>query len=86
MADIMEWSFQAKLDEVCMHMIGTKKVGPRPTPMLDNAIRMLNDHKAYCEGALKRTDPVRVRLGPRQPNYTGMQRQNCLKPPEGGGK
>ena len=53
-SDIMEWSFQVKLDQVCMDMIGTKKVGPRPTPMLDSAMRMLNDHRSCCESALKR--------------------------------
>jgi len=40
---------------VCMGMIGTKKVGPRPTPMLDSAMRMLNDHRTCCERSLKRT-------------------------------
>ena len=53
-ADILEWSFQAKLDEECKKQLGTKLVGPKATPMLTRAMRMLRDHKQVCEDTLKR--------------------------------
>ena len=33
--EIMEWSFQARMDEICQAKLGTKKVGPKSVPMLD---------------------------------------------------
>jgi hypothetical protein len=53
-ADIVEWSFQAALDKGSEQTIGTKTVGPRASPMLDSAMRVLNDHRAVCEVALRR--------------------------------
>jgi len=53
-ADILEWSFQATLDGVCARVLGTKKIGPKPVPMLDRAMRLLNEHRVVCERALKR--------------------------------
>ena len=52
-ADILEWSFQAKLDKVCKEQLGTKIVGPKSTPMLTKAMKMLRDHHKICEGVVK---------------------------------
>ena len=52
-ADILEWSFQAKLDEESSRQLGTKYVGPKASPMLDRAMRMMNDHRKNCERVLK---------------------------------
>ena len=51
--DILEWSFQAKLDEESSRQLGTKYVGPKASPMLDRAMRMMNDHRKNCERVLK---------------------------------
>jgi hypothetical protein len=53
-ADILEWSFQARLDQVCHQQIGTKKIGPKPVPHLDTAMRMLDDQRVLCERVLKK--------------------------------
>ena len=53
-ADIVEWSFQAALDQASMKELGSKIVGPRSSPLLDSAMRMLNDHRKLCETNLKR--------------------------------
>ena len=53
-ADIVEWSFQAVFDQGSDKELGTKLVGPKATPMLNSAMRMLNDHRKVCEVNLKR--------------------------------
>ena len=53
--EIMEWSFQARMDEVCQTKLGTKRVGPKSVPMLDRAMRMLDDHRRVCERMLRQT-------------------------------
>ena len=55
MMEIMEWSFQARMDEVCQTQLGTKRVGPKSVPMLDRAMRMLDDHRRICERMLRQT-------------------------------
>lgn len=53
--DIMEWSFQVTLDEVCQAKLGSKRVGPKSVPKLDGAMRMLDDHRKICEQMLRVT-------------------------------
>ena len=38
--DLLEWSFQYALDKVAAEKLGTRKVGPRPTPIMDAAARL----------------------------------------------
>ncbi len=52
-ADILDWSFQAALDEVCQRRLGSKRVGIGKSVMLDRAMRLLNDHRMLCERNLK---------------------------------
>jgi hypothetical protein len=52
--NIMEWSFQARLDKVSDRELGVKRIGPRASPRLDAAMRMMNDHRRACEMVLKR--------------------------------
>ena len=51
--DIVEWSFQKALDEGSQKELDTKNVGPKSTPMLDSAMRMLDGHRKTCETNLK---------------------------------
>ena len=53
-ADIVEWSFQAAMDQASMKELGSKVVGPNSSPLLDSAMRMLNDQRKLCESNLKR--------------------------------
>jgi hypothetical protein len=53
MADVLEWSFQKKLDEIAYAQIGKKWVGPASSPLLDGAIRGLNSQRRACEIVLK---------------------------------
>jgi hypothetical protein len=53
-ADIVEWSFQVAMDQASYTALGTKRVGPRATPLLNSAMRMLNDHRKVCEDILKK--------------------------------
>lgn len=52
--DLVEWSFQVALDKGAAQKLGTKRIGPRATPMLDSAMRVLNGHRLVCETALRR--------------------------------
>lgn len=52
-SDIIEWSFQRALDEVTFEQLGTKFVGPRPTPLLDAATRLAIQHRTVCEDIMK---------------------------------
>ena len=54
-ADLVEWSFQQCLDEVSQTQIGKKKIGPSSIPQMTKAVRILNDHRLFCEHALKKT-------------------------------
>ena len=54
-AAIVEWSFQAALDRGSAKELGTKLVGPKATPLLDSAMKMLNGHRKVCESNLKQT-------------------------------
>ena len=53
-SDIVEWSFQAALDSQSNQLLGTKLVGPKSTPMLDSAMRMLDGQRKACESILKK--------------------------------
>ena len=44
-ADIVEWSFQAAMDQASMKELGSKVVGPKSSPLLDSAMGMLNDQQ-----------------------------------------
>jgi hypothetical protein len=48
-ADVLDWSFQRELDRVAMECIGKKKVGPRPTAMLDRANVLMEDPRSTAE-------------------------------------
>lgn len=52
-SDIIEWSFQRALDEVAFEQLGTKFVGPRPTPLLDAATRLAIQNRTVCEDIMK---------------------------------
>ena len=52
-SDIIEWSFQRALDEAAFEQLGTKFVGPRPTPLLDAATRLTIQHRTVCEEIMK---------------------------------
>ena len=54
-ANIVDWSFQTELDRICWEFIGKKKIKPRPTPGLDEAMHILDDHRRSCERILKQT-------------------------------
>lgn len=54
-ADILDWSFQTRLDEVCHEFLGTKKVKAKPTPMLDEAMRLLETQRKISENMLQNT-------------------------------
>jgi len=53
-ADIVEWSFQKALDEGSSIEMSTKLLGPKHTPMLNAAMRLLNGQRKTCEYNLKR--------------------------------
>ena len=48
-ADVLDWSFQAALDEVAAEHLGTKWVGPRAVPVLDAAGRLAQSHHRLCQ-------------------------------------
>jgi hypothetical protein len=52
-SDIIEWSFQRALDEAAFEQLGTKFVGPRPTPLVDAATRLAIQHRTVCEEIMK---------------------------------
>ena len=52
-ADIVEWSFQAALDKGSSRTLGTKVIGPKATPMLNSAMKLLNNQRELCEKNLK---------------------------------
>ena len=52
-ADIVEWSFQAALDNGSSRTLGTKVIGPKATPMLNSAMKLLNNQRELCEKNLK---------------------------------
>ena len=53
--DIVEWSFQAALDGQTDKLLGTKMVGPKVTPLLDSAMRVLDGQRKACELILRKT-------------------------------
>jgi hypothetical protein len=89
-ADILEWSFQARIDKVSKAQIGTKFVGPRPVPLLDRAMNALNDHRVVCECMLKRvvgdrsstaearSSAVRAYRDAKQALFTATKRRKIL--------
>jgi hypothetical protein len=54
MADVLEWSFQRALDGVAAERLGTRFVGPTPTPLLDAASRMLVQQREVCREVMER--------------------------------
>ena len=53
MADVLEWSFQAAIDQVAAAVIGTKKVGMVPAQGMDGAIRLLTSQRAVAEDIMR---------------------------------
>jgi hypothetical protein len=54
MADVLEWSFQRALDGVAAERLGTRFVGPTPTPLLDAASRLLVQQREVCREVMER--------------------------------
>ena len=54
MADVLEWSFQKALDGVAAERLGTRFVGPTPTPLLDAASRLLVQQREVCREVMER--------------------------------
>jgi hypothetical protein len=54
MADVFEWSFQRALDGVAAERLGTRFVGPTPTPLLDAASRLLIQQREVCREVMER--------------------------------
>jgi hypothetical protein len=54
MADVLEWSFQRALDGVAAKRLGTRFVGPAPTPLLDAASRLLIQQREVCREVMER--------------------------------
>ena len=54
MAELLEKSLQAQLDEVSLEQIGKKLIGPSSTPAMTTAVKKLNDRRKECEVALQR--------------------------------
>ena len=52
-ANLLDWSIQHCLDEVCAEKLGTKWVGPSAVPVLDAASRMAISHRDVCEDAMR---------------------------------
>lgn len=69
-SDILEWSFQAKWDETSAKQVGTKFVGPKTTPMLNKAMRLLEQHRKMCENALKKVVADKYQRGKVQSSST----------------
>jgi hypothetical protein len=53
MADVLEWSFQKALDGVAAEQLGTRFVGPTPTPLLDAASRLLVQQREVCREVME---------------------------------
>jgi hypothetical protein len=53
-ADILEHSFQNHLDEITNKLLGSRTVGPPPTPRMHSAISILNSQRKACEKTLRR--------------------------------
>jgi hypothetical protein len=54
MGDVLEWSFQRALDGVAAERLGTRLVGPTPTPLLDAASRLLIQQREVCREVMER--------------------------------
>jgi hypothetical protein len=54
MGDVLEWSFQRALDGVAAERLGTRFVGPTPTPLLDAASRLLIQQREVCREVMER--------------------------------
>jgi hypothetical protein len=54
MGDVLEWSFQRALDGVAAERLGTRFVGPTPTPLLDAASRLLIQQREVCRAVMER--------------------------------
>jgi hypothetical protein len=54
MADVLEWSFQKALDGVAAERLGTRFVGPSPTPLLNAASRLLIQQREVCRVVMER--------------------------------
>jgi hypothetical protein len=54
MADVLEWSFQKALDGVAAERLGTRFVGPTPTPLLNAASRLLIQQREVCRVVMER--------------------------------
>jgi hypothetical protein len=52
-ADVLDWSFHLALEEEAAIQIGTKKLRPKATPLLDAATRLAIQHRSLAEDALK---------------------------------
>ena len=48
------WSFQRALDGVAAERLGTRLVGPTPTPLLDAASRLLIQQREVCREVMER--------------------------------
>ena len=53
-ADVLERSFQTKLDEVAERLIGKKLVGPKSSPVLSRALKGLDTRRRECEVRLRK--------------------------------
>jgi hypothetical protein len=53
-ADVMEYSFQSQLDEITDKLLGSRVVGPPPTPRMHSTISLLNSQRKACERTLRR--------------------------------
>jgi hypothetical protein len=54
MADVLDWSFQKALDGVAAERLGTRYVGPTPTPLLNAASRLLVQQREVCREVMER--------------------------------
>ena len=54
MADVLDWSFQKALDGVAAERLGTRYVGPAPTPLLNAASRLLVQQREVCREVMER--------------------------------
>ena len=53
-AEALERSFQAKLDDVATRLLGKKLVGPKSSPVMSRALRELDRRRRACEAKIGR--------------------------------
>lgn len=53
-AEALERSFQAKLDDVATRLLGKKLVGPKSSPVMSRALRELDRRRRACESRLRK--------------------------------